>query len=165
MAFTEIKPQKAQGAVGTGVRMTLSHARGLSITVAADALAALGGAVDEVRFRVLVDMSIGVRQIRIVADRDGPYTWRQPRAAGSPYRTIRVGRNALFGADEFKALDCTWEAADIDAPAIDVDLPREMRAAAATETQTRMVAPPSTSSSGVRTTSVTLPKVGNGGAR
>lgn len=162
MPFVEIIPTKGAVTTGTGVRMTHSLRNGLSITIAGKALAALGVDGQDAKFRILLDASIGVRQIRIVHAADGRYTWRQTRVADNPFRTIRVGRDDRFGVSEFQRLDCMWEACD-DLPGIDIDLPREMFDARAVEQVTKAATVPSSSNGSGRLTTVSLPKVG--GAR
>ncbi len=161
MPFVALDPP-AKSIAGTGVKLTVSPARGMTVTLNGAALAAVGGmGDDDQRWDILVNLEIGVRQLRLVPRPEGKFAW-YPTKKGEA-RTITVGRQPFLADACFAGLTCTWETIDAETPGLDIDLPREI--AIPTDSVTVVRGQPSTSHSTPRTASVTLPATGNGRTR
>lgn len=152
MPFVEILPPE-KGALATGVRVSVG-AHGMSVTVAGRALFHLGVPDVGAKCKVFHDADPALPRLRILVDKGGKFILARPGRMGPEYWLIRLGRSVDWGRTEIKKADCTWEPAE--GRAIDIDLPRELRAVA---TEMRNAAAPSTSG-GVRQTAVSLPAVG-----
>ena len=156
MPFIEISPPlKQPKGLGTGVRLGVSERMGLRISLAGEALTAIAGrdsAVwDQHTFKVLLDADPALPRLRIMRAGDGRFALSKP-PLGDTWRFITVGRVASFPVIE--RCGCSWESVDHSIFAIDIDLPRELRA---TSTH-QPVGRPSTST-GPRPSPVTLPGV------
>lgn len=155
MPFQEIHPLRRPKDAGTGVRVTLADFGGLVVTVRGDAMQRLigGGKV-----KALLDADPAYPRLRLIAADDGPFDLKLPiglrSKSGEPptSRVIRIGHRPEFGEERFKALDCIWEAVE-GMPAIDIELPREMRV---TSSVNKLVTQPSNSSTAGKSTNVTL---------
>lgn len=132
MPFVELQPPLGGKGIATGVRLSLGGRAGLRISLAGEALVALGieiGKEQGVRLRVLHDADPALPGLRLVRDdTEGRFTFvRPPR--GDTWRWVRLGRPSFVPKEEFKAFACTWERAADRARTIDIDLPREFRSA------------------------------------
>lgn len=154
MPFVEIVPVRKTA--GTGVRMSNTERGGLTISLSGEALAALGMPQAGVAARVLFDADPVAPRVRILMAPDGAAVLRGSPGRGKVRNTLmcRLGRQTHVAPQLSEPLACTWEpvSGDGSAPAIDIDVPREMRPIA-----TAVSRP--TNSAGNPGRAVTLPKV------
>lgn len=99
---------------------------------------------------MLLDRDPAMPRLRIVRDPAGPFTLGKP-PLGDRWRFVTVGKECGLPASPLPSLDCTWELVD-GKPAIDIDLPREMRL-----TSLHQPAGQPSTSTGPRPAAVTLP--------
>ena len=149
MAFVEIEPPRKVAGIGTGVRISITGRLGLRVSLADAALEAIGGG-GATSFKVLIDRDPAMPRIRVALASDGRFRLGKP-PLGDRWRFITLGRDTGLPMPMLKSCDCTWEAVD-GQQAIDIDLPREMRATR----QHQPVGQPS-KSNGPRPSTVTLP--------
>lgn len=155
MPFEELTaPVQAARGIGTGARVSISIRRGVIVSVAGDAMAALGGCPEGDRYIVLIDRDPALPRLRIVRAADGGFKASRP-PLGDRWRMIRLGRDTGLPQLVLKGLDCAWERVE-GKPAIDIDLPRELRGTS----QHQPVGRPSVSTSDPPRP-VTLPARGN----
>lgn len=149
MPFVELQPA-AKGAGGTGVKISRTDRAGIIVSISGAALAALGGGGDAT-LRVLHDPDPALPRLRIARDPLGRFRLSEPQRTRGLVFLVRIGRLPALAGDPFKGFACTWEAVE-GQQAIDIDLPREMRATV----KHQPVGQPSTSN-GPRPSTVTLP--------
>lgn len=129
MGFVEIMPPVSHKASsGTGVKLSITERCGWRLSFTDAAIEALGGVNDKARLKVLVDADPAFPRVRIEIADEGPFRFGKPPISDR-CRFVTLGRINAFPmpANLPLVLPCTWEMVE-GKPAIDVDLPRELRA-------------------------------------
>jgi hypothetical protein len=123
MSWTELKPGRA------GVeRVRMSRMRhGTALLSMSAPVAARNGLKAGVKCRLLVNMDVKPRALRIVVDADGPYAVRMTRGGGV---CISVGKLPGLHHIAFELTDCEWDEMvdDKKRVVVEVELPQRLQA-------------------------------------